>query len=166
MSEEADASRRAAELMSRASDAGARGELQEALRLADEAISVAVRAGMDDAQLRMLRELLLLDAQGGRDRDFSGLIEATKHAVAFYAQRKDVRAQIDALINLAGVLIHAGDIQQAWCYVREVEDLLRSVTPADISRNLPEGARLTGELFLRLRRSQLERIKAYLDTCV
>jgi hypothetical protein len=45
VSEKADAWTRAVELMSRASDAGARGELQEALRLADEAMSVAVHAG-------------------------------------------------------------------------------------------------------------------------
>lgn len=164
MTEELNASIRATELMNKARDAGFRGDLQKALELAGEAISIAERAGIDVFPLEALRELLLFDAQDSQNKDFSGLIAVMQRAIAFYAHQHNVPKRIDMLISLISALVHAGDKHQALHYSSEVENLLSSTTPADISKHLPEGIILTGETFLQLRRSQLERIKNHLET--
>jgi tetratricopeptide (TPR) repeat protein len=151
------------ELVLQASKAQQEGDISKAFELIDQAISLAERANSTEhmIQWKVSRALLVMDSSG----DLSVLIAASQEALRFYTQEKNTLKQLEALINLAGLMAKVGDRAQALSYLDDADNLISSLSSADlvqITRWL-EGSAVSAEFFLYFKRADIARIRKYLS---
>lgn len=160
MSEEPRVKLIADELMRRALKAKFNGEFENARNLMDQAITILEKAGLDPYPCKFQKELLLFDASP--NKDLSGLLSVSLDALELYERQQNIVEQIDILINIAGLFVQRGKNQQAIHYIDKAETLLSSSTPEMISQYLPKGQPLTEEMFIKMRKNEVKRLRSYI----
>lgn len=149
---------KAVELTIRATKLSSENRQQEALHLIDEAIAVAEEAALPAFHFRMKRELIRL----GNSSDQSSLIPILEEAVNYYRLEGNVLEQVDALLNLAGILHRLQKYPQALDYLDQASLVIEGLSASQINelnerspnRNMPIST------LLRLRLGEISRRRA------
>jgi tetratricopeptide (TPR) repeat protein len=150
--------RKAVELTMKAMNLSSEYRQQEALQLMDEAIALAEEAAVPVFQFRLQRELIRL----GTSPDHSSLIPILEEAVNHYKLEGDVLEQVDALLNLSGIMGRLQKYPQALGYLDQASSAIEGLSESQIkelderspNRNTPMAT------FFRLRLNEIARRRA------
>lgn len=160
--EMSDSWKKAQALMREAELARKQGDLDLALKLANEAISIAENGGNNPYLFKIDREVMLID--GSKEPDFSGVITVMQKTLATYGQENSYLPQsIDLLINLGGLLLNQGNKQEALYYLDQAEELLKNTTADEISQHLPRNRLLTGSTFISFKLADVDRLRKHIE---
>ncbi|MCP4415423.1 MAG: tetratricopeptide repeat protein [Chloroflexi bacterium] len=159
--EMSDPWKKARALMKKAELAQIEGDSNLALSLANEAVSIVENSGLDPYLLKISREMMFV--AGSKKPDFSGVIAVMQETLAIYRQENSNLPQtIDLLINLAVLLLRAGNKQKAIDYLDQAEELLKKTTANEISQYLPR-KRVTGSTFLAFKFGDVDRLRRHIQ---
>lgn len=160
MSHQEKQKRKADELLHQSLISKSNGDLESALQLLNQAISLAQKEGFETYPYEIQKELLLFDFSSSKD--YSGLISVITRQLEDYRYQKNVVMQIDLLLPLAGLHIYSGDLQQCWEEIVEAENLLTSITTEDILRYQSQLPGISPERFHESRQQEINKIKEHL----
>ena len=136
------------------------GDLENALKLLDQAISLAHKEGFEAYPYEVQKELLLFDFSSSKD--FSGLISVTQRQLENYRYQKNAVMQVDLLLTLAGLHIYSGDLEQCREEVDKAENLLTSITTEEFLRYSSQMPGISAGRFHKLRQLEVNKIREYL----
>jgi hypothetical protein len=144
-------------LMKNALQEKSKGEYEWALDSMNEAIELLENMNLDTFQFKIQRELLHLDAT--QTKDYSRLINLYEDALEAIMTRQNLVEQIDTLIPLAGICIHAKNKSKAHQYLEQAEKILTNVAPGALQKYLSKNSTMTGELYLQYRSDEISRMR-------
>jgi tetratricopeptide (TPR) repeat protein len=102
---------------------------QEALQLMDEAIAIAEEVALPTFQSRLTRELIRL----GTSPDHSSLIPIFEEAVNHYKLEGNVLEQVDALLNLSGIMGRLHKYPQALGYLDQASLAIKGLSESQVN---------------------------------
>jgi hypothetical protein len=100
---------------------------------------------------------LFLDAT--QTKDYSRLISLYEDALEAIMTRQNLVEQIDTLIPLAGICIHAKNKSKAHQYLEKAEKILTNAAPEALQKYLSKDSPMAGEYYLQYRSDEISRMR-------